>query len=184
MASGILEVTLVEAEELNEKNLWCCFCCFKPCVNHTTPYVELEYGGQKHRSCLAQEENKKQVWDEKFKFKVDYEGEEDNTNTKLILRIMDKNRISSDKLIGETTIYVKDILLCGMDEENVKGIVDVETQKHRVVRRDKSYSGEISVALTFTKAMSEKKTHMALAQLLARSPLYQNHAFSKEVLQE
>lgn len=49
------------------------------------------------------EEDKKQVWDEKFKFKVDYEGEGDQTNTKLILRVMDKHQFSSDKLVGETT---------------------------------------------------------------------------------
>ncbi|KAK1377549.1 16 kDa phloem protein 2-like [Heracleum sosnowskyi] len=181
MASGILEVTLVEGEELNEKKLWCCFSCFKPCVNNTRPYVIIEYGSQKHLSCLAQEEDKKQVWDEKFKFKVDYEGEEDHTNTKLKLRVMDKHQFSSDKLVGETTIYVKDILLLGMEEGNL----DIEPQKYRVVRPgpDKTYSGEISVALTFTKANSEKKTHMALAQLLALSPLYQNPALSKDLQQ-
>ncbi|XP_074340715.1 elicitor-responsive protein 1-like [Apium graveolens] len=178
MASGILEVTLVEGEELNEKKLWCCFGCFNPCVNNTKPYVILQYGSQKHLSCLAQEEDKKQVWDEKFKFKVDYEGEGDHTNTKLILSVMDKHQLSSDKLVGETTIYVKDILLVGMEE----GKLELEPQKYRVVRPDTTYSGEISVALTFTKANSEKKTHMALAQLLALSPLYQNPALSKDVM--
>lgn len=49
------------------------------------------------------EEDKKQVWDEKFKFKVDYEGEGDQRNTKLTLRVMDKHQFSSDKLVGETT---------------------------------------------------------------------------------
>lgn len=42
---------------------------------------------------------------------------------------------------------MKDILLCGMEEGNL----ETEPQKYRVVRPDKTYSGEISVALTFTK---------------------------------
>lgn len=53
---------------------------------------------------------KKEIWEEKFRFNVKYEGDQkDHTNTKLILRIMDKHRLSSDKLVGETTyvlIYI------------------------------------------------------------------------------
>lgn len=47
----------------------------------------------------------------------------------------------------ECSIYVKDVLLRGMD----KGKVEFGPQMYRVVRSDKHYSGEISVAVTFTK---------------------------------
>ncbi|KAM7464063.1 hypothetical protein LguiA_032184 [Lonicera macranthoides] len=44
-------------------------------------------------------------------------------------------------------IYVKDVVLHGMD----KGKVELKHRKYRVVRPDKTYSGEIFVAVTFTK---------------------------------
>lgn len=48
-------------------------------------------------------EGKKDVWNEKFRFNVEYEGTEvDHANTKLILSIMGKPKFSTDYLVGET----------------------------------------------------------------------------------
>ncbi|KAK2972365.1 hypothetical protein RJ640_014423 [Escallonia rubra] len=48
-------------------------------------------------------EGKKHVWNEKFKFNVEYPGGEDHPQDKLIFRVMDKHKISEDEF-GEDGI--------------------------------------------------------------------------------
>ncbi|XP_057498717.1 16 kDa phloem protein 1-like [Actinidia eriantha] len=149
MAKGTLEVLLVNAHGIKdrERNLLGCLYCLNPCnAIKMRPYVVVQFGNQESTSCVAdQGEGKKLVWNEKITFEVEYPGVEDQTY-KLILRIIDKHKISDDNFVGETTIYIKDVLSIGAE----KGKAQLGTQKYRVVSPDNSYSGEISVSVTFS----------------------------------
>lgn len=51
-------------------------------------------------------EGKRDVWNEKFRFQVEYkdtEEDEDHMNNKLVLSVMDKHPFNSDFLVGKTT---------------------------------------------------------------------------------
>ncbi|KAK3016399.1 hypothetical protein RJ639_007046 [Escallonia herrerae] len=50
-----------------------------------------------------EDEGKKHVWNEKFKFNVEYPGGEEHPQDKLIFRVMDKHKISEDEFVGEAT---------------------------------------------------------------------------------
>ncbi|KAB1224117.1 Elicitor-responsive protein 1 [Morella rubra] len=68
MASGILEVLLVDAEGIRDKDF----------IEKMNPYLVMRYGNQECTSDLARGEGKKRVWNEKFTFKAEYPGDEDH----------------------------------------------------------------------------------------------------------
>ncbi|KAA8518909.1 hypothetical protein F0562_016317 [Nyssa sinensis] len=147
MGSGILEVLLVDAQGIKENEFLGCFSCLNPCKGAMIdPYVVIHYGNQKRSSCVAQGKGKKLLWNETLKFDVEYPGGEDDTY-KLIFRMMDKHKLSEDDYVGETKIYVKDVVSTGMESGKAK----LEARKYRVVQQNKTYNGEISVAITFTR---------------------------------
>ncbi|XAR50927.1 hypothetical protein NMG60_11005394 [Bertholletia excelsa] len=151
MAKGTLEVLLVEAQGIESRDsIFSCLPCFNSCnEREVRPYVLVQYRNQESTSSPAEQEGKKHVWNENMKFDVDYkpDTEDDhNAHHKLILRVMDQHKLSEDEYIGETTIYVKDVLSLGVE----KGEEKLGVQRYRIVRPDNSYSGEISVAVTFT----------------------------------
>ncbi|KAK9291061.1 hypothetical protein L1049_009246 [Liquidambar formosana] len=90
MASGTLEVLLVDAKSIKEKDF----------LAKMDPYVLIQYGNQERRSSVAK--GKKPEWNEKFTFKAAYPGGEDH-KYKLIFRIMNHHKHSADDFIGETT---------------------------------------------------------------------------------
>ncbi|KAI3667028.1 hypothetical protein L6452_42070 [Arctium lappa] len=146
-SGGILEVNLIDSEGIRAKKFLGCLVCFgTSAVNK--PYVCVEYGDQKHISKVAEGKGKKSIWDQKFEFEVDYATEENNLSKKLVFRVMNKHKLSDDAYVGEATIHVKDVVLLGMEN----GETDLGSQKYRVVRSlDKSYTGDISVAVTFKR---------------------------------
>ncbi|KAL1808178.1 elicitor-responsive protein 1 [Daucus carota subsp. sativus] len=167
MAVGMLEVLLVDARELRDRHFWCGLDCLIPCLNETkAPYAQIQYGAQNQTSCLAQEEGKKRVWNEKFRFQVECEEEEDDMKNKVVLSTVEKHQFFPDFLVGKTTIYVKDVILRGMEE----GKVVHGPHKYRVVRQDKTYSGEITVTVTFIKVSEgDFRAHSAAKILQPRT---------------
>ncbi|KAK9283545.1 hypothetical protein L1049_011792 [Liquidambar formosana] len=84
------------------------------------------------------------VWNEKFSFRVEYPGADDQY--KLVLKIMDKDTFSSDDFLGQATIYLRDVLALGVEN----GSAELQPCKYSVVNADQSYCGEIEVGVTFT----------------------------------
>ncbi|PWA92167.1 C2 calcium-dependent membrane targeting [Artemisia annua] len=145
-SGGVLEVTLVDSEGIRDKKfLGCITCCACATSAVHRPYVCIEYGEQKRVSKVAVGKGKKFIWDQKFEFEIDYSAEEKKSSQKLVFRVMEKHKVSDDEYIGEATIYVKDVVLLGMEE----GEAELGSRKYRVVREDQTYSGDVSVAVTF-----------------------------------
>ncbi|KAH7843018.1 hypothetical protein Vadar_011820 [Vaccinium darrowii] len=152
MAKGKLEVLLVDANGIKdrERQLLGCLFCLNPCNEiKMCPYVVIHYGDQETTSRVADRkkgEGKKLEWNETFTFDAEYNPGVEDQPYKLVLQIFDKHKISENNLVGETTIYIKDVMSLGAE----KGEAELRTQKYRVVLPDNTYSGEISVGVTFT----------------------------------
>ncbi|KAG5553934.1 hypothetical protein RHGRI_011710 [Rhododendron griersonianum] len=152
MAKGKLEVLLVDAQGIKDRESQFpgCLFCFNPCNTiKMYPYVVIHYGDQESTSRVADRkkgEEKKLEWNETITFDVEYDPDAEDQPYKLVLQIFDKHKISEDNLVGESTIYIKDVLSLGAE----KGKEELKAQKYRVVLPDNTYSGEISVAVTFT----------------------------------
>ncbi|KAK9050168.1 hypothetical protein SSX86_030862 [Deinandra increscens subsp. villosa] len=113
-------------------------------LNKIDPYVLIQYRTQEHKSSIAKGQGSNPEWNEKYKFRVEYPGAD--TQPKLVLKIMDHDTFSSDDYIGQTTIYLKELLERGV--ENVTAVP--HPQKHRVVDSSQNYCGDVQVAITFT----------------------------------
>ncbi|KAK2984322.1 hypothetical protein RJ640_009351 [Escallonia rubra] len=84
------------------------------------------------------------VWDEKFTFRVEYPGADNQY--KLVLKIMDHDTFSTDDYLGQATIYLEDFLALGVEN----GTAELHPRKYRVVGSNQAYNGEIQVGITFT----------------------------------
>ncbi|XP_008240867.1 PREDICTED: elicitor-responsive protein 1-like [Prunus mume] len=136
MVAGTLEVTLVEARSLKNMDF----------IVKMNPYVVIQYGNQKHTSTIAKGQGTKPVWNEKFRFDAEYSDGKDHKYM-LLFRIMDTQKLlDHDVFIGESKMYVKDVIASGTE----KGKAELGVAKYRVVLQDKTFAGEISVALAFT----------------------------------
>ncbi|XP_014503012.1 elicitor-responsive protein 1-like [Vigna radiata var. radiata] len=139
MAIGFMEVQLVKAKGLRNTDIF----------GKMDPYVLIQYNGQEKRSKVADGQGKNPVWNERFIFKVEYPGS--NDQHKLIFKIMDKD-LFKDDFVGEAIIHVGDLLAQGVENGGAK----LQTLKYRVVRANKSYCGEIDVGVTFTPKVEDK----------------------------
>ncbi|CAI9098235.1 OLC1v1034846C1 [Oldenlandia corymbosa var. corymbosa] len=153
--NGRLEVLLLEAEGIKDRDkcLVGCLNWVNPCRLAAKPYVRIQYENQEHTSSVGKGRGEKRQWNEKFTFDVNYpagDGREDHVY-KLVLHIMDKHKYNQDEPVGQTTVYIKDILSLGAE----KGKLEVEPRVYRIVESDKSYTGQISIALTFLKGEDE-----------------------------
>ncbi|KAJ0849586.1 putative C2 domain-containing protein [Helianthus annuus] len=149
---GVLEVVLVDSEGIRDRKfLGCIVCCTTSAVDR--PYVCVEYGDQKRISKVAEGKGKKSIWDQKFNFEIENPIVENKSFRKLVLRVMDKHKLSDDGYVGEATIHVKDVVLMGME----KGEAELGSRKYRVVREDKSYTGDISAAISFKRKNGDDK---------------------------
>ncbi|XP_059428653.1 16 kDa phloem protein 1-like [Corylus avellana] len=135
MARGMLEVLLANVQGIRDKDF----------LAKMNPYVVIRYGNQECTSSVARGEGKKRVWNEKLTFNAEYPGGEDH-KYKLTFQIMDNHKTSHHVFVGETTIYVKDVVSLGVET----GKAELRRGKYRVVLPDNTYSGEICVAVTFT----------------------------------
>ncbi|PON44743.1 C2 domain containing protein [Parasponia andersonii] len=140
MATGIMEVLLVNAKGLKEADFF----------GHMDPYVLIQYKGQERKSTVARGQGSSPSWNEKFSFRAEYPGSRDNF--KLILKILDKDTFSSDDFIGQATIYVEDLLALGAEN----GTAELHPRKYSVVSADQTYRGEIQVGVTFTSKVEEE----------------------------
>ncbi|KAI3832749.1 hypothetical protein MKW98_002295 [Papaver atlanticum] len=94
------------------------------------PYVTVQYKNQKLRSSVAKEPD---------------------GQYNVVFKIFDRDTISRDDLIGETTISVKDLVELGVQ----KGKTNLEPRKYSVYESKKNKpvqgrAGDIHVGLTFT----------------------------------
>ncbi|MCL7026851.1 hypothetical protein MKW94_019069 [Papaver nudicaule] len=134
--NGTLVVVLVDAKGLGDTERF---------SGGIDPYVVIKYKSHELNSTVAKGAGSKPVWNEKFSFRVQYPDNTGANGYKLILKIMDKDSFTADDFIGETVIYVDDLLALGLE----KGKAEMRPTKYRVVASDKSYNGEIRVALSF-----------------------------------
>ncbi|KAK1421287.1 hypothetical protein QVD17_23493 [Tagetes erecta] len=134
MTIGILEVNLVDARGLPNHHFF----------SKIDPYVLIRYRTQEHKSSIAKGQGSNPKWNQKFKFRVEYPGAD--KQPKIVLKIMDHDTFSSDDYVGETTIYLKEVLEQGV----MNGIAELHAQKYRVVGSSQNYCGDLQVAVTFT----------------------------------
>ncbi|XP_077236909.1 elicitor-responsive protein 1-like [Tasmannia lanceolata] len=139
MPSGILEVLLVDARGLRSTDSW----------NKMDPYVLIQYKSHERKSSVARGQGVNPVWNERFNFRVEFPGADDQY--KLTLKIMDKDTFSADDFVGEATIYVKDVLALGVEN----GMSELKPSKYRIILADQTYCGEIRVGITFTPKVEE-----------------------------
>ncbi|XVE69198.1 hypothetical protein DITRI_Ditri09bG0132200 [Diplodiscus trichospermus] len=148
MAVGILEVLLVSAKGLKNTDF----------LGGMDPYVIIQYKGQERQSSVARVNGvgagSCPSWNEKFTFKVEYPGA--GGEHKLILKIMDNDTFSADDFIGQSTIYVEDLLATGAE----KGNAELHPSKYSVVHADQTYCGEIQVGATFTLKVPSPHFHV------------------------
>ncbi|XP_022938500.1 elicitor-responsive protein 1-like [Cucurbita moschata] len=135
MAIGTLEVKLVNAKGLRGTDF----------LGGIDPYVLIQYKGQERKSSVARDEGGCPVWNETFTFRAEYPGSGDDF--KLVLKIMDHDNFSADDFIGQTSIYVEDLLALGAEN----GVSELRAQKYSVVGANLNYSGEIQVGVSFTQ---------------------------------
>ncbi|KAL1542201.1 16 kDa phloem protein 1 isoform X1 [Salvia divinorum] len=138
MGVGVMEVKLIGAKGLKRTDF----------LGKIDPYVVIQFRDEEYTSTTAK--GRRPVWNEEFKFRVELpslHGSDDNQNNyKIFLRVFDRDTCRKDDFLGQSTIYVKDLIEIGLE----KGKADLGTQKFRVILNDLSYHGEIQVVITFT----------------------------------
>ncbi|XP_022890937.1 elicitor-responsive protein 1-like [Olea europaea var. sylvestris] len=134
MAIGIMEVKLVRAKGLKQSYF----------LGKIDPYVLLQYRNQEYKSRIAKGQGRNPIWNEKFKYIVDYP--ENDEQYKLVLKVMDHDKYTADDYLGEAKIYVKELIELGVE----KGKAKLRPRKYRVVYTNLTYCGEIQVGITFT----------------------------------
>ncbi|KAL0456665.1 UNVERIFIED_CONTAM: phloem protein 1 [Sesamum latifolium] len=137
--NGVMEVKLVAAKGLKGKDFF----------DKIDPYVVIQYRDQMQKSRIVRGHRGNPVWNEEFKFRVEYpaaETDNRNYNYKLVLQIIDHHAFISDHDLGQTTIYLKEVFERGVE----KGEAEIGVQKYRVVSTDLTYNGEIQVGVHFT----------------------------------
>ncbi|XP_057846453.1 elicitor-responsive protein 3-like [Cryptomeria japonica] len=132
MARGTLEVLLVNAEDLSDNDVFC----------KMNPYCIVKCRNEEKRSSTASNlledivagGGTEPVWNEAFIFDIS-EGDYD-----VNIRIIDQDKFSSDDFVGEVNIPLEAVFENGI----------IPPSQYRVVLMDKTYSGQIKVALKFT----------------------------------
>ncbi|KAF6162492.1 hypothetical protein GIB67_026330 [Kingdonia uniflora] len=161
MGSGILEVLLVDACCLKDTDCFGIFSCgiFACCCGKDTkfigkmdPYVLIHFGNEERKSKVARWQGGNPVWNEKFTFEAEYPGEK-NDLYKLTFKIMDEDTLTGGDFVGESVIYVKDVISLGVEE----GTIELPTAKYSVVLQDKRYYGDIRVGVKFIRKVEGVK---------------------------
>nr|XP_043634491.1 16 kDa phloem protein 1 [Erigeron canadensis] len=134
MTIGIMEVNLVDAHGLTNFDF----------LNNIDPYVLVQYRSQEHKSTIAKGQGNNPKWNEKFNFRVEYPGADEQPT--LVIKIMDHDTFSADDYIGQTKIFLKEVLELGVEN----GTSELRPQKYRVVDSSQSFRGDIRVGITFT----------------------------------
>ncbi|KAI4385658.1 hypothetical protein MLD38_003655 [Melastoma candidum] len=143
MGVGTLEVVLVNARGLATNDFFGMFTSCCGLMEKFRPYILIQYQTQEQKSSVAGGSNP--LWNEKFTFVVDNPGGGDG-HRKLSLKVMDAGMISSDEFVGQSSIFVEDLITLGVEN----GAAELHPTKYRVVQMDESYRGEIQVGIKFT----------------------------------
>ncbi|KAF3776613.1 Elicitor-responsive protein 1 [Nymphaea thermarum] len=93
---------------------------------------------------MTKDQGSNPVWNEKISFPVQLPCVDDQL--KLVLRILDKDTFSTDDFVGETTIYLKELITEG--EEN--GVAEMKPCSYAVILADRTYCGKIQIGVKFT----------------------------------
>ncbi|KAK9170478.1 hypothetical protein Syun_002618 [Stephania yunnanensis] len=133
--SGTLEVLLIEAHCVQDKEIF----------GKMDPYVIIRYGHQEQKSNVARGQGTHPVWNQRLNFEAKYPSGEDSKNPEFAH--VDRDTFTKDDFVGDSVVYVKDVVSLGVEN----GTAELRPTKYRVVRRDKTYSGEIEVGVTFTR---------------------------------
>ncbi|PIA49397.1 hypothetical protein AQUCO_01300306v1 [Aquilegia coerulea] len=141
---GILEVLLVSAKGIRKKNF----------IGKPKYYVVIQCGDQSHKSKITPGKDEKALWNEKFTFQFTNSHWQDMTHLKL--KIINEEKFSEGKFIGETTVHLGGVLT----EGNEKGCIELKPTPYNVVLEDDTYKGEIKVGLKFVSNVEmQTKTH-------------------------
>ncbi|KAL5710776.1 hypothetical protein ACHQM5_021301 [Ranunculus cassubicifolius] len=136
MSGGILEVQLVNAKQLRDRDF----------IKKMDPYVVVNYGNQERKTRVARGQGKSPIWNETLTFTMDRPSRA-NDQHKISFRIMDKDTFSADDFVGDAVMYVKDVISLGLEQ----GTAHLPPSKYRVVLKNQNYYGEIQVGVTFIK---------------------------------
>ncbi|KAL3622112.1 hypothetical protein CASFOL_033523 [Castilleja foliolosa] len=134
MKGAILEVLLVCAEGLDHTRI----------LGHPGYHVIVECGTQFCRSKTSSGRLDKIYWNEKFVF--EFPASELETLNHLKLKIVNDKFFTDGKFVGETLIFIKEIIV----EGNRIGLIELNPAPYNVVLEDDTYKGQITIGLKFT----------------------------------
>ncbi|KAK9742445.1 hypothetical protein RND81_03G173600 [Saponaria officinalis] len=134
MTQGLLEILLVEAHGLPHTDF----------LHKIDPYVLVYYKGQERKTTIARRQGRNPKWNEQLKFRAEYPGS--GSDYKLTFKVMDHDTFSSDDFLGQTTIYVDDLLSLGVEN----GYYEMSTTKYRLDAANGTYCGDIKIGVKFT----------------------------------
>lgn len=98
--AGILKVTVVEARVEKDQNTF----------GDMDPYVEIEHRMERFKTKVSKDGGKEPKFNETFEYNVKYIGDD------FTMRLMNKNSMLNDDLMGEATIKVSSLCLPGCDD--------------------------------------------------------------------
>ncbi|KAH9624196.1 hypothetical protein KSS87_008273 [Heliosperma pusillum] len=139
MTLGLLEVLVIEAHGLSGADFF----------DKIDPYVVVYYKGQERKTTIARGQGKNPRWNAQLRFSAEYPGS--GNDYKLIFKVMDHDTFSSDDFLGQTLIYVDDLLAMGVE----KGSYEMRTTKYRLEAANGTYCGDIKIGVKFSSKMIE-----------------------------
>ena len=98
--AGILKVTVVEARLEKDAETF----------GTQDPYVEIEHRMERFKTKVATDGGKEPKFNEVFEYNVKYIGDD------FTMRIMNKNSMMNDDLLGEAVIKVSSLCIPGLDD--------------------------------------------------------------------
>ena len=98
--AGKLVVTVMEARVFNDLDTF----------GKMDPYVEIEHRMEKFKTKVAKDQGKDPKFNEIFTYNIKYIGDD------FTMRILTKNSIMADELLGEATIKCTALCLPGFDD--------------------------------------------------------------------
>lgn len=98
--AGKLLVTVVEARVAEDQNTF----------SEMDPYVEIEHRMERFKTKTCTDGGKEPKFNEEFTYDVKYIGDD------FTMRLMNKNSVMNDDLMGEATIKVSSLCMPGFDD--------------------------------------------------------------------
>ncbi|TVU28787.1 hypothetical protein EJB05_20320, partial [Eragrostis curvula] len=147
---GVLELLLVSAKGLKHA--------------HHHPrrskmhYVTIQCGDQTVTSKITQGRGKKIWWNEKFRFSLS--AAECKELAKVTLTVMERDKFSQDSAIGETRVYVGEIIAEGSERD----FLQMKPTPYNIVLEDGTYKGALKLGLKFISNVNLEQQSMDCIQ--------------------